>query len=171
MAEFWFNDGSPRKARELYYNDGTAVRKIKEAWYNDGTGVRKVFSGFTPLSGITLASETVITNINPQIRFESDGTVRLLQSDNSTITDNWGLPTTTGAGADYTLTVASPTGSGAGACTGTFNSAQSLSSELVYTMSAATFGSARSATCSYTIKDNGGATVATGTLVFDSDRS
>lgn len=173
MAEFWYNDGSVRKAKELYYNDGVSVRQLKEVWYNDGTGVRKVFSfnPFTVLTGIFLSSDITSTNINPQIRFQSNGEVLLRLYDNSTNAESWGGPVTTGIGSNYTLTVATPTGNGAGAVTGTFNSAQSLSSEVIYTMTAANSGNSRSAEATYTIKDTGGNTVGTGTLLWISDRT
>src|SRR6185312_8326001 len=77
MPEFWFNDGTPRKAREIYFNDGTAVRKIKEAWFNDGTAVRKVFSAtgavdsFSPWNLVDVG----YPNATAQIVFKPDGTV------------------------------------------------------------------------------------------------
>ena len=99
MAEFWFNDGTPRKAKELYFNDGS-VRKIKEAWFNDGTGVRKVYSPFSLLTGsagsiMNTAASTGIRTAT--LSLQTDGT----QTGTGGSLINWGNPVIPGIGASY----------------------------------------------------------------------
>lgn len=84
MSEFWFNDGTPRKARELYFNDGS-VRKLKEAWFNDGTSVRKVYSGV----GSPALTAHTLSGISAAVNFRNDGTLNLVDDFNVITAGQW----------------------------------------------------------------------------------
>lgn len=77
MPEFWFNDGTPRKVREMYFNDGTALRKIREAWFNDGSAVRKVFSATGVVDSFTawVLKDVGYPDATVQLTIKGDGTI------------------------------------------------------------------------------------------------
>lgn len=169
MSEFWYRDaGTWRKAKELYYKDAGAWLKCKELWYRDAGTWRKVFSGFT-LTGSNFSSSTT-TTVSPQVRFQTDGSLLRKMSDNSYTTLSWGTPYTSGIGANYWIKVHQVSGS---AVTGTLDAVLALSAEQVWTMSAASAGSSKTANLSYTIYlDSAGTLVgATGTITLVSDRT
>lgn len=121
MAEFWYNDGTPRKAKELYYNESGVVRTIKEAWYNDGSGVRKIFQAFTPGltgGGTTYEYNDGTTSGTIDLTAKTNGQLTII-SPTDTFTLQWGAPTSVGIGTNYwvrfTLTASSATGTGTGA--------------------------------------------------------
>lgn len=122
MSEFWFDDGTPRKAKELYYNDGGVVRTLREAWYTDAGGVpRRIFVAFTP--GLTGGGTTYEYNDGTlsgtvTMTAQTDGRLTIVDAVASR-TFQWGAPTTTSIGSNYwvrfTLTGSTATGSGTGA--------------------------------------------------------
>jgi hypothetical protein len=175
-AEFWVRDGggTPHKLKELWIRDGGGVaRLIKELWARDGGGTaRKIFEYFAPVVGQIISSAIYVTNINPQLRLQPDGSSLTRYPDNSLVVANpWGVPSTPGIGANYWILVT--LGAGSGTMTGTTGSLVSLSSEYILTMTAAPAGNARARLATYVIySDAGGVNaVGSGSMDFESDRT
>lgn len=170
-TQTWMNNGGVwRLAKALWMNDAGTWRQAKQVWANDGGTWRKVFSGFSVLTG-QFFSCSLFNTINPQVRFETDGSVSIETAGGALVAGgNWGSPTTTGIGASYWIKVHQDSGA---AVSGTLDAWLQLSSFQAYVLTAPTAGNVKTASFSYQIATDGSGTgaVAGGTFTLTSDRS
>lgn len=152
---------------------GGVQRTIKHAYVCDAGGtVRQIWDIFRASGGPNYSSDITSSNINPQVRFETDGTVLRRLGDNTFATTSWGSPTTTGIGSSFWIKVTSVSGT-VPVSGDALNTVLSMSVERTWNITAANAGNAVDRTLAYTIYTDAAGTKAwkSGTIYLSSDRT
>lgn len=170
-SELWVRDSgnTPRKIKSMWVKDaGSVWRQLKALWIRDGSVWRKVFQYFE-VTGYHYYT-SLNSAANPTVLFASDGTVWTRNNAGALgQSDDWGLPTTTSIGSLYWIRVTFTSGN---AATGSLGTWINISTEPVWSMTAASIGNSKVSYLAYQIStDSGGSVVVgSGTITLESER-